>query len=197
MKSRLNLASHPFPRYRKTNLVLGVVLLAALAAGAWLGREYVLDPPDVAPLRATEKELEAEAEALRRSIEEIQGRLGQPEATAMLSELNFLGQIMARKQFSWTRVLREIESVIPPGVYLVGLIPEIGDDGRIFLQMEVRGLTYGDLARFQNSLELTDAFRDVRVAEDENDVDGSGEVRQIMGADYVAVPLTEVSAPGD
>jgi hypothetical protein len=85
--------------------------------------------------------------------------------------------------------------VIPPGVYLVGLLPEISEDGRVFLQMEARGLSYGDLARFQTNLELTEAFRDVKVAEDERDVDGTGEVREVMGADYVAAPLTEVSVP--
>jgi Tfp pilus assembly protein PilN len=104
---------------------------------------------------------------------------------------------MARKQFSWTRVLGEIESVMPPGVYLVGLLPDISEEGDVFLEMEARGQTYGDLSRFMTNLELTDAFRDVKVAEDETGVDGGDEIRVVMGANYVGVALAEVSVPGD
>lgn len=198
MKTRLNLATDRFPRYRKTNLFLFSILVAALLAGVWLVSQFVLNPPDVASLASNEQQLRTEWEDLGQRVAAVEDRLGQPEASAQLSELTFLSQVMARKQFSWTHVLREIERVIPTGVYLAGLAPEIQEDGGVFLQMEARGRTIDDLSEFIGSLEMTDAFRDVKVAQEEQAIiDGRNEVRIIMGADYVGATLTEVEMPGD
>ena len=115
-----------------------------------------------------------------------------------MTELMFLSQIMARKQFSWTLMLREIERVIPTSVQLVGLIPEISETGQVFVQMEARGRTIGDLSEFIEKLELTDAFRDVKAFEQEQAITGGREeVRLVIGADYVSATLTEVGGSGE
>lgn len=198
MKTRLNLAAHAFPRYRNTNLVLSGVLMAALGLGTWQVTEYFLDPPDVETLEQSEQELRTEWEGLGQRIAEIDTRLQQPESTSQMSELMFLSQIMARKAFSWTRMLREIERVIPTSVQLVGLIPEIGEDGGVSVQMEARGRTIMDLSQFIANLEMTDAFSNVKAFEQEQGIfDGREEVRVLMGADYTGAALTSVSVPGE
>ena len=198
MKTRLNLATRPFPRYRTTNLVLAGVLIGSLGLGVWLVAEYFLDPPALGPLQQTEAELREHWEDLGLSIAEIEVRLQAPESTSQMSELIFLSQIMTRKQFSWSVMLREIEQVIPTTVQLVGLIPDIGEGGRVFVQMEARGRSIAGLSEFIANLELTDAFRDVRVVErEETVVDGLREERVVMGADYVGAALTEVVNTGE
>jgi Tfp pilus assembly protein PilN len=198
VKTRLNLATHGFPRYRSANLMLLAVMIVAVGLGAWQVMEYFLDPPDVETLERTERELRGEWERLGQQVGEIEARLQQPGSTSQMSELTFLSQIMARKQFSWTLMLREIERVIPTSVQLVGLIPEISEGGEVFVQMEARGRTIGDLSEFIANLELTDAFRDVKAFEQEQAVvDGRDEVRVVMGADYIGAALTEVSASGE
>lgn len=197
MKTRLNLATHRFPRYRAINLLLAGVLVVALAAGGGFVYEFMAHPPDVGSLRVQEEAVRQDWEDLGQRVGEIDGRLRQPESSALLSELTFLSQIVARKDFSWTLVLREIARVIPRNVFLVGLAPEISEDGHVFLQMEVRGRSVDDVAEFISGLEKTDAFRNVKVASDEAGVDGLDEVRVVMGADYVAAAMSEVSIPGD
>lgn len=195
MKTRLNLATHRFPRYRTTNLVLAAILLGSGALGAWLFYDYRTNPPDVSILQDNEREVRQQWEELGGQITEIEGRLQRPEATALLSELTFLSQVMARKDFSWTRVLGEIESVIPRNTMLVGLVPEISEGGQVFLQMEVLGRTVDDIAEFITGLEGRESFRDVKVASDS--VEGGEEYRVVMGAYYVAATIAEVSVPGD
>jgi Tfp pilus assembly protein PilN len=173
-------------------ILLGILDLA-LVAGAWLVWDYTRNPPDVTSLAASESRLRAEWDDLGERIEAAEGQLARSSGTAQLSELTFLSDVMGRKRFSWTLVLREIERVIPPSVYLVGLVPDIGEDGQVFLQMEARGRSVPDVSQFMASLEMTDAFRNVRLAEDEQGVDGGSEVRVILGADYVAAALSEVS----
>lgn len=194
MKTRLNLATHRFPKYRKTNLALTAILIAALGAGAWLAGDYSLNPPDVSTLELSEQEVRGQWDDLGRSVAEIESRLQADEASSQMSELMFLSQIMARKQFSWTRMLREIERVIPASVQLVGLIPDISEGGQVFVQMEARGRTIEDLSEFIANLELTEAFRDVKAFEQEQGVfDGRQEFRLVMGADYVGAALTGVT----
>jgi Tfp pilus assembly protein PilN len=197
VKTQLNLATQPFPRYRTANLMLFVVLVASLGTGAWLFNDYRTNPPDVSTLQVEEGGVRQEWDDLGRQIAEIEGRLQQPEASALLSELNFLSQVMARKEFSWTRVLGEIEGIIPRDTMLVGLVPEISEDGQIFLQLEVLGRTVDDIAQFITNLEGTASFRDVKVASDELVDGGRQEVRVVMGAYYVAATISEVSVPGD
>ena len=198
MKKRLNLATQRFPRYRTTNIILMGVLIGSLGLGAWQVGEYFLDPPDIATLQTREQGLRVEWGDLAQRVAEIEERLGEPESTSQLTELMFLSQIMARKQFSWTLMLREIERVIPTSVQLVGLIPEISETGQVFVQMEARGRTIGDLSEFIENLELTDAFRDVKAFEQEQAIAGGREeVRLVIGADYVSATLTEVGGSGE
>jgi len=198
VKTRLNLAARPFPRYRRTNRILAGVFIAALGAGALQVLDFVFEPPDVGTLVGTERALRVEWEDLGRRIAEVEGRLRLAEAGAEMPELMFLSQVMARKQFSWTLMLREIERVIPTSVYLDGLIPKISEEGQVSVQMEARGRTIGDVSQFIENLELTDAFSSVKAFESEDGiVDGRPEVRVVMGADYIAATLTEVGVPGE
>ena len=198
MKTRLNLATDRFPRYRTVNLLLISALVLTLAGGAWLVSDFRLNPPDVETRSREEARLRLELEDLLRRVAEVEGRLERPDARALLAELTFLNQVMARKQFSWTLVLGEIERVIPRDVMLVGLIPEVSEEGRVFLQMEAIGRTIDDVSRFIRNLEMTASFRDVKVASDEYAIlDGREEVRVVMGADYIAATMTEVGVPGD
>lgn len=198
MKTRLNLATHRFPRYRTTNLLLAAILIGSASLGAWLFYDYRTNPPDVSILEGNEQQVRQEWSELGGRIGEIEGRLQRPEASDLLSELTFLSQVMARKDFSWTRVLGEIESVIPRNTMLVGLVPEISEEGQVFLQMEVLGRTVDDIADFIRALEGTESFRDVKVASDEStNEEGRDEIRVVMGAYYTAATLSEVSVPSD
>jgi hypothetical protein len=195
VKTRLNLATHRFPHYRTTNLALAAILLGSVALGAWLYYDYRSHPPDIGTLEGNERVVRQQWEELGGRIAQIEGRLQRPEATDLLDELTFLSQVMARKEFSWTRVLGEIESVIPRNTMLVGLVPEISEEGQVFLQMEVLGRTVDDIAAFITGLEATESFRDVKVASDS--IEEGQEYRVVMGAYYVAATIAEVSVPGD
>jgi len=47
--------------------------------------------------------------------------------------------LIERKSFSWTRVLEDLEKVMPARVHLVGIHPELDDDNQLLLKLAVAG----------------------------------------------------------
>ncbi len=47
--------------------------------------------------------------------------------------------MIERKAFSWTRVLENLEKVMPPRVHLVSIHPELDEDNQLALKMMVAG----------------------------------------------------------
>src|SRR6201996_3137873 len=122
----LNLASQPFRRERAQNaayaliaavlactLVVLVILILHARAGA-------------ADLRRV---IEAEnRELYRHQREEAQfsGVLGRPENADVFSTSEFLKELIARRAVSWTRVFKDLGTVMPSNMRLLGIrLPQI------------------------------------------------------------------------
>ena len=52
--------------------------------------------------------------------------LNRPENRNTRDESQFLNELIERKSFSWTRVLENLEKVMPPRVHLVSISPATG-----------------------------------------------------------------------
>jgi hypothetical protein len=137
----LNLASRPFRRERAQNAayaliaglltctlaVLVVLILHARAGAADLRR--VID--------AENREL------YRHQREEAQfsGVLGRPENADVFSTSVFLNELIARRAVSWTRVFRDLETVMPSNMRLLAIrlpqIPTEDASGTNHLQLDM------------------------------------------------------------
>src|SRR2546423_593777 len=51
----------------------------------------------------------------------------------------FLNELIERKAFSWTRVLENLEKVMPPRVHLKAISPQLDEDNQLGLKMTVAG----------------------------------------------------------
>ncbi len=49
----------------------------------------------------------------------------EPQNAAVLSQSQFLNQLFARKAFSWTAVMMDLENVLPSGVQVLNIDPVI------------------------------------------------------------------------
>ena len=183
---QLNLATRPFPSYRTTNVLLTAILGLMVAFSLWQVLGFLNYTERVAELRGTEQELRVDWDYLGGRVDELRGKLNRPDALAQMEEIRFLNQVVERKSFSWSRLLSVIEDVIPRGVYLTALEPQIDNRGRIRIKMEARGRSVADISTFIAGLEQTPVFKDVAVfVEERNLEDGLAEISVSMDAEYM------------
>ncbi len=194
---QLNLATRPFPHYRTTNVLLTAILFLITGFSVWQVLGFLDYTERVAALGGTEREVRVDWEYLGGRVDELRQQLNRPEAVAQMQEIRFLNQVVDRKSFSWSSLLSVIEDVIPRGVYLTVLEPDIDDGGRIRIEMEARGRSVAEISTFIAGLEQTPVFKDVAVSVEERDFeDGLAEILVLMDAEYLPQNITAlVEAP--
>src|ERR1700733_14490561 len=140
MRIQLNLATRPFvelgPLYLRLRIL--IILLAVVAVPLWL-------------LLATEKRKASEAHARLAAVEQkiqaidaqkqaFQAQMREPKNAAVLSQSQFLNQeVFARKAFSWTAVMMDLENVLPSGVQVMNIDPVPSRDGKVTIRLRVSG----------------------------------------------------------
>ena len=70
---------------------------------------------------------------------EAERTLNLPQNRTTRDESQFLNQLIERKAFSWTRVLENLEKVMPPRVHLESISPQLDEDNQLGLKMTVAG----------------------------------------------------------
>lgn len=139
MRITLNLATRPFvelrPLLARLRLAMGSLLLLAVGLGFWLHA-----------LNGKAKVAEGQMEAVRRrtaTFEEMrkadEAKMRQPQNAAVLERSRFLNAVFARKSFSWTAVMMDLERVLPGGVQVTSIEPQILADGAVTIRLRVSG----------------------------------------------------------
>ena len=64
----------------------------------------------------------------------------QPANQAVLDRSHFLNGVFARKSFSWTAVMMDLERVLPVGVQVTSIDPQVSSsDGSVTIRLRVSG----------------------------------------------------------
>jgi Tfp pilus assembly protein PilN len=181
----LNLSTRPFKPYRVANLGLFALLMVLVAISIFQVYSYQRYSTMAAISRQEEKLKRQEADLLNEQTRELNLKMNRGNASAKLSEVEQLNQLLVRKSFSWTRVLSTLEGLVPEDARLVSLQPLADQEGRIFLNMNVRGRTLADANNFLKALETSKAFGDVALAiEEKKDSVAGNEVQFTLSAYY-------------
>jgi type IV pilus assembly protein PilN len=139
MRVQLNLASRPFvelgPVYFRLRIL--IVLLALLAVPLWLFLSSQNRKAAAAKARLDAVQQRIQGLQATRSASEAEMR--QPQNAAVLTQSQFLNQMFARKSFSWTAVMMDLENVLPSGVQVLNIDPVVGKDGRVSIRLRVSG----------------------------------------------------------
>lgn len=139
MRIVLNLASQPFielrPLYARLRLWMLVLLVAAIPLGLLLRTEQ----RRAAEADARMATIQSSIRVLQNQQSSFKTMMGQPQNEAVLSQSEFLNQLFARKAFSWTAVMMDLEDVLPGGVQVLNIDPIVAPDGRVTIRMRVAG----------------------------------------------------------
>ncbi len=139
MRISVNLATKPFVELRPlfARLRLAMIALAVLAVGLgfWLRA-----------LNGQGRVAQAQMDALKTKTRHFQqerqmneARMRQPQNMAVLERSQFLNALFARKSFSWTAVMMDLEKVLPVGVQVTSIEPVITKDGDVNIRLRVSG----------------------------------------------------------
>ncbi len=139
MRVTINLATRPYVELdrllRQLRLAIGVLALLAVGLSIWLHTAKAQAAQQQRQLVA----LNAQADALDRERASNEARLRQPVNAATLSRNQFLNTVFARKAFSWTAVLMDLESVLPGGVQVQSIEPLVAPTGEVTIRLRVLG----------------------------------------------------------
>jgi len=163
MRLNINLASQPYEDAHQfwmrwgTGLAIASILSMALVVttvSGWFAARR--DHTDIAKLKA---EI-VQRDHARQQAEEF---LNRPENRSTRDQSQFLNQLIERKAFSWTRVLEDLEKVMPARVHLVSIAPELDEDNQLHLKLSVGGDSRDKALELARRMEDSRRFNSSRI----------------------------------
>ena len=139
MQISLNLATRPFvelrPLFARLRLIAAALLLLAVIFGVALHF-----------LNAKARQAEAQMSVLKAKTlgfqnvrQQNEARMRQPQNMAVLERSRFLNEVFAKKSFSWTAVMMDLERVLPAGVQVTSIEPATTKSGDVNIRLRVSG----------------------------------------------------------
>ena len=196
MRLDINLASQPYEDARQFWIrwgtavgavgLLTLVLLAADITG-WVNARR--DRAAIAEKRA----LIAERDQLRANAERI---LNLPQNRSTRDQSQFLNDLIERKAFSWTRVLENLEKVMPPRVHLIAINPQLDEDNQLGLKMTVAGDSRDRAIELARRMEESRRFSQTNIISERTEKQSnSSDTEQFdIVAFYIPEPLAAAAA---
>jgi type IV pilus assembly protein PilN len=195
MRLDINLASQPYEDARQFWMrwgtavgALGLLTLVLLVLDA---TGYVAARHDRITM-AQKRDLIAERDKIRLNAEQY---LNKPENRTTRDESQYLNQLIERKAFSWTRVLENLEKVMPPRVHVVSISPQLNDDNELVLKMLVAGDSRDRAIELAKRMEDSRRFAQTQITRESNIQSQSGDTEQIeIAAIYMPEPEPDPAA---
>ncbi len=139
MRITLNLASKPFielrPLYARLRWLMAILLVVAIPLWFLVRTEQRKAARSNAKLQTVEDNIQR----LQNQQRSYQAMMRQPQNAAVLTQAVFLNQLFAQKAFSWTAVMMDLETVLPAGVQVMNIDPEIDKAGKVTIRLRVNG----------------------------------------------------------
>src|SRR5450755_5069205 len=192
MRLDINLASQPYEDARqfwmRWGTAVGVAGLLTLVLLTLDVTGWVNARRDRAAI-AEKQAMIADRDRLRADAERI---LNLPQNRTTRDESQFLNELIERKAFSWTRVLENLEKVMPPRVHLESITPELDEDNQLGLKMMVAGDSRDRALELARRMEESRRFSQTQVVTERFTQSTTGDNEQF---EIVAVYIPEPPTP--
>jgi type IV pilus assembly protein PilN len=97
-----------------------------------------------------------------------------------------LNQLFKRKSFSWTQVLADLETLMPRGVQVVSIKPDLNPEGELQFTMDVASARRDAVIELVRRMESSAQFQQAQIrAENHQSADENILVMEVV-ANYVA-----------
>jgi type IV pilus assembly protein PilN len=178
MRLGINLASQPYEDARQfwmrwgsalAAAVIVTLLLVVATITGWFNARR--DHQQMADLRAQI----AQRDFKRRGAEEF---LNLPENRNTRDQSQFINLLIERKSFSWTRVLEDLEKVMPPRVHLVSIHPDMDKENQLALKLVVAGESRDRAIELERRMEDSRRFSGTRITQERSTQSTTGDTEQ-------------------
>jgi len=194
MRIDINLASRPYEDARQFWMrwgtavgalgLLTLILLALCVTGWITARRDRL-------AMAQQRSMISDRDKVRTDAERV---LNLPENRTTRDESQFLNQLIERKAFSWTRVLENLEKVMPPRVHVVSISPQLNDDNELALKMTVAGDSRDRAIELARRMEESRRFSQTQIIREASMQSQTGDTEQVeLSAIYIPEALADLA----
>jgi type IV pilus assembly protein PilN len=190
MKIAINLASRPYQDerlfYRNWGSALALATLFTALMVYISVRHYVNTQREWAQVR----EIQGKLSELRQEEAQARQILAQPENRGTRDRSNFLNAAIMRKSFSWTRLMEDMEKVMPAGLRVAAITPGV-DRNHFVLKLQVQGERREAAVELLRNMEKSSHFRSPQLSVETHDTkNGEGGVKSNIFTAYLpAEPL--------
>jgi Tfp pilus assembly protein PilN len=190
---RTNLSTRPFYNERGVRAGLGLLLAIALGLTLFNAYEVLRLQGQSRESRETIAQNDTQARELREKAVVIRRSIDRTKLDAVQARAREANALIDRRTFSWTELLNQFESTLPPDVRIGGVVPQIDDEGRRLVQITVFSRRIEDVEAFMDALEKTGVFAGVLPRSDRPD-DETGTIQTELQAYYQAAAIGPASA---
>ena len=139
MRITVNLATRPYVEldriFRQLRLAIALLALSSVGLVFWLHQRSGIAREQSRELQA----IQARTAGLTAERTRNETRLREPGNAAVLQQVQFLNALFQRKSFSWTAVLMDLEEVLPAGVQVTSIDPQVTTGGEVSIHLRVSG----------------------------------------------------------
>jgi type IV pilus assembly protein PilN len=195
MRLDINLASQPYEDarqfWKRWGTAVGVAGLLTLVLLTLDVTGWVNARRDRAAI-AEKQAMIADRDRIRADAERI---LNLPENRTTRDQSQFLNELIERKAFSWTRVLENLEKVMPPHVHLMSISPQLDEDNQLGLKLTVAGDSRDRALELARRMEESRRFSQTRVEAGAIEQSTTGDTERFdIVAIYIPEPLAAAAA---
>src|SRR5262252_6395642 len=190
----INLASRPYEDARqfwmRWGTALGVLGLLTLVLLVLDITGFVASHHDRVVMAQT-RALIADRDRTRAQADRV---LNLPENRTTRDQSRYLNQLIDRKAFSWTRVLENLEKVMPPRVHLVSISPQLDENNELLLKMMVAGDSRDRAIELTRRMEESRRFAQTSISREARFESQNGDTLQFeISAIYIPESLLNAS----
>jgi type IV pilus assembly protein PilN len=173
MRIAINLATQPYEDARQfwfrwggavAGLGLLTLVLVYITATGWANARKDRHVMDQYRQQIAERDKEkADAQAL----------MNLPQNSSTRDRSQFLNDLFYRKAFSWTQVFEDLEKVMPPGLHVVSIHPEVSLTNDLQLKLLVAGASRDRALELVRKMEGSQRFQLTQIESETSEV-GTG-----------------------
>jgi type IV pilus assembly protein PilN len=112
------------------------------------------------------REAEANLAELKKDEAQAQQILAEPHYRGTRDQSQFLNSSIVRKSFCWTRLMEDLEKIMPAGVRVTSITPAMDQHNRFTLKLEVQGESREGAIELLRNMEKSQHFRSPQLTDE-------------------------------